>query len=520
MEQPTITHPTEHIPGHTTTNNNIILVIPAYNDEGKIGSVILKAKPLVSGIIVVDDGSKDRTSEVAHYAGSEVLHFQNTVGKGAACLEGLKYAYRMGCTIAILIDGDERYRTREIPWLISPILSGEADVVVGSRYLEATGQSSCRQLIAQKSLHLPEEQALQVKITDPLSGFIALDRKALEDLSFSFTRHDCRQNFFTHLITRGLHITEVAVTERPDIPKKTDWYDCVKTVAAFPAYNEETHIARVIEDAQQYVDLVLVVDDGSTDATAAIARHMGALVIQHPANLGYGAALQTIFTAARDMNLEALVTLDSDGQHDPREIEKVLKPLLEGADVVIGSRFVDGNGKNVPGYRKVGMKVLDGATQAAGVGELTDSQSGFRAYGKKALEVINLSGNGMSAGSEILIRLSDHNLKLAEVPIHVRYDIKETSTQNPVKHGISVLYNLIGLISYRRPLPAFGIPGVSFVVLGLVAGSWAFAEYYTTSKFSFVLSVGSALFLILGLLLVSVGLILNYLVVFVKEQKT
>jgi glycosyltransferase involved in cell wall biosynthesis len=524
MEQPTITHPIVQTPRTTGSDNKIILVIPAYNDGATIGSVILKAKSHVLKIIVVDDGSTDRTSEVAHFAGAEVIRFQNTIGKGAACLEGLKCAHRMGCSIAILIDGDARYRTREIPWMISHILSGDADVVIGSRYLEVNEKSSYRQLIAQKIVHVPvrvpDNRIKIMKITDPLSGFIALNRVALEDLAFSYLSHDFKQKFLTHLISRELVIYEVAVTERPNIPKKTVWDDCVKTVAALPAYNEETHIARVIEDAQQYVDLVLVVDDGSTDATAAIARHMGALVIQHPTNLGYGAALRTIFSTARDMNLEALVTLDSDGQHDAREIEKVLEPLLDGADVVIGSRFVDGNGKNVPGYRRVGMKVLDGATRVAGVTEISDSQSGFRAYGKKAIEAINLTGSGMSAGSEILIRISEHDLRFAEVPIHVRYDIRETSTRNPVKHGVSVLYRLIGLISYRRPLPAFGIPGFICVILALIAGSWAFTEYYTTSKFSYLLSMGSAMFLILGLLLISVGLILNYLVTFVKEQKT
>jgi glycosyltransferase involved in cell wall biosynthesis len=323
------------LPKTSYENTEIILVIPAYNDGPTIGSVILKAKPLVSEIIVADDGSKDRTSEVGHLAGAEVIRFQDTIGKGAACLEGLKRAYQIGCTVAILIDGDARYRTREIPWIISHTLSGDADVVIGSRYLEAKGNPSYRQLIAQKIIQVPDSRLQHVKITDPLSGFIALNREALEDLNVSFSRYDFKQKFLTHLINRGLIIYEVAVTERQNIPKKTEWDDSVKTVAALPAYNEETHIAQVISDAQAYVDAVLVVDDGSTDATAAIARQMGAIVVRHPANMGYGAVLQTIFSTARDLNLEAVVTLDSDGQHDPRDIEKVLAPLLNGADVVM-----------------------------------------------------------------------------------------------------------------------------------------------------------------------------------------
>ena len=212
--------------------------------------------------------------------------------------------------------------------------------------------------------------------------------------------------------------------------------------------------------------------------------------------------------------------MDSDGQHDPMEVEKVLEPLLNGADVVIGSRFLDSTKNAVPAYRQIGMKVLDTATAAAGVEVGMDTQSGFRAYGKKAISVINISGNGMSAGSEILIQIKDKDLSIVEVPIHVRYDIEDTSTQNPVTHGVFVLYHIIGMISYRRPLPIFGIPGIVLVIIGFLFGSWAITEYYNTTNFPFVLSMICGLFVMTGLLLMIAALILNYLVFFVKEQKT
>jgi glycosyltransferase involved in cell wall biosynthesis len=499
--------------------NDIILVIPAKNDGPTLGSIIFKARPHVSKIIVVDDDSKDRTPDVAELSGAELIRFQQPAGKGAACIEGLKRAYRLGAIVAVLMDGDARYRTREIPWLISPILSGNADVVIGSRYSEANGDIPLRQVISQKIVQVPENSEKIKKITDPLSGFIALNRKALEDLNFSLTPYDFRERFLEHIIKRHLVIHEVAVTERNDTPKKVGWDECIKTVVALPAFNEETHIAKVIEGARKYADAVLVVDDGSTDATAAIAQRMGATVISHPTNRGYGAALQTMFSFARDMNLEALVVMDSDGQHDPADIDKVLAPLLSGADVVIGSRFLDDTKNNIPHYRKIGMKVLDTATAVAGVKRVTDSQSGFRAYGKKAIGLIDVSGSGMSGGSEILIQISDHNLTVAEVPVTVRYDIKDTSTYNPVSHGISVLGRIIALISYRRPLPMFGIPGFIIFIAGMITAFYAFAEYYATSKFPYVLSMGSAMLIILGLLLGISALILNAMIVIVRESK-
>lgn len=292
-------------------------------------------------------------------------------------------------------------------------------------------------------------------------------------------------------------------------------------IAAMPAFNEELYIAKTIIGAEDLVNRVIIVDDGSADETAKIAERMGATVIRHEENQGYGAALKTIFEVARAMDVDALVVLDSDGQHSPRDIGRVLDPVLRHkADVVIGSRFLkDTTSSQIPKYRKVGMMVLDTATTLAGGIPVTDTQSGFRAYGRQAIDAVHLNGSGMSAGSEILIQISDHNLTIVEVPINVRYDIEETSTEHPLKHGVAVLYNIIGMISYRRPLLAFGIPGTIMVTLALVMSFMAFREYYVTTRFSYLLSMGSAMSLILGLLLVSVGLILNYLVVFVKEQK-
>jgi glycosyltransferase involved in cell wall biosynthesis len=132
-----------------------------------------------------------------------------------------------------------------------------------------------------------------------------------------------------------------------------------------PALNEEKYIARTIVGCRKYVDKVVVVDDGSTDATAEIAEALCTTVIKHPKNRGYGAALQSIFRTAREMNVDTMVIIGSDGQHDPAEIPKLLKPLNNGADLVIGSRFINGNGNNVPAYRKVGMKVFDKATNFA-----------------------------------------------------------------------------------------------------------------------------------------------------------
>lgn len=289
--------------------------------------------------------------------------------------------------------------------------------------------------------------------------------------------------------------------------------DVVRTLVAMPAYNEEAAIAKTVLGARQHADAVLVVDDGSKDETARIAEALGAIVVRHETNRGYGGALQTIFGTARGMGVEELVIIDADGQHNPQEIPGLLAGLRQGNDVVIGSRFMDDSGTEIPTYRKVGMKVLDTATVFAGDGlSITDSQSGFRAYGRRAIEAIRINDDGMSAGSEILVQASDHNLKIAEVPIRVRYDIKGASSENPISHGIRVLMNIVRLISLRRPLIFFGAPGALITGLGLLAEIYTFSQLYQTGDFHYIVFTGGFSMLILGLLLATVGVILYSLV--------
>ena len=225
-------------------------------------------------------------------------------------------------------------------------------------------------------------------------------------------------------------------------------------IAAMPAHNEDERIAKVVLGAKKHVDKVVVVDDGSTDATVEIAEALGALVVRHDENRGYGAALGTCFETARELDADIMVILDSDGQHDPAYIPEFIETLrTKGADIVIGSRFLTRN-EIRPKWRIAGMKVLNLFTRLHGV-ETTDSQSGYRAYSRRAIEKIRITNPDMGAGSEILIQAKNHNLKIVEIPITVRYDIENTSSKNPWRHGFGVLGWLIRVTSEKRPLLFF-----------------------------------------------------------------
>jgi glycosyltransferase involved in cell wall biosynthesis len=492
----------------------LFAIIPAFNHEQVIGSVILQTKQHVDRVIVVDDGSSDRTSEVARLNGAEVIRLDYTTGKSYALLLGLRHAHEQKCNVAVSIDANGQHNPIEIARVVGQIIDGDADLVIGSRYLNRLESV------------LPYEKFDQMRlesgtvVTDSTSSFLAFSRKALANLDFPIGGLKLNRDLISHFDKLGLKISEVSVTLQKRPIEHSLWNSPIKVLAAMPACNEDTFIAKTILAAQQYVDCVLVVDDGSTDATREISKKMGAMVISHQKNYGYGAALRTIFEKAKKLDIDALVIIDADGQHDPKDIPRLLDRLGKGdVDVVIGSRFIQGTPQEIPRYRIFGMKILDQATKIAGADVITDSQSGFRAYGKKAINAIQISNEGMSAGSEILIQIAENNLTFAEIPIIARYDIEETSSQNPIKHGILVLYNIIGMISYRRPLPTFGIPGFALVIIGFVFLSWAITEYYATANFPFVLVMICGISVMTGLLLIIAALILNYLVIFVTKQK-
>ncbi len=281
-------------------------------------------------------------------------------------------------------------------------------------------------------------------------------------------------------------------------------------MVGMPAYNEELRVGTTVSEVKPYADVVVVVDDGSKDKTVEIAENAGAMVIRHKVNRGYGGALRTIFRTAKKYKPDILVIIDSDGQHDPADVPRFIEKIEDGYDVVIGSRFLSKESQEkIPAYRRFGMKVLDRATDMAlGNAHVTDSQSGFRAYTRDAYTVVNISGDGMSAGSEILVQLCDRKMSIGEIPISVRYDIGDTSSQSPVKHGVSVLMNVVRFVTIRRPMTVFGVPGVVILVVGIVLAIKAFEIVAQTGIWATNMTLGAAMLLVMGMLLVSVALIL------------
>jgi len=289
-------------------------------------------------------------------------------------------------------------------------------------------------------------------------------------------------------------------------------------IVGIPAFNEEKNIAVLIIQLKKVADKIIVCNDGSTDLTSKIAEELGATVINHEKNLGYGAAIRSIFLKSRDLNGDILVTFDADGQHRVEDINKVINPIInEESDLVIGSRFLDESEKEVPQYRKVGIKIITKITNATIKKQLTDSQSGFRAYSKKVLDELNPSELGMGISTEILIKASARNFRISEVPIKITYN-DDTSTHNPISHGSSVLLSTIKFTSIEHPLKFYGIPSVILFAIGLVLTYYS-VEYYTEiGRLSTNLTLISAGVMLTAIVL-SVGGILLYSLISVVREK-
>jgi len=289
-------------------------------------------------------------------------------------------------------------------------------------------------------------------------------------------------------------------------------------IACIPAYNEESNIENLVKSAKNHVDSVVVCDDGSTDNTANIAKKAGAVVISHKINKGYGAAIITLFDYARENNADVMITVDGDGQHDPDQIPLLLNTMSQhNVDVIIGSRFLNNN-IEAPGYRQRGIKIITSAANYGTDLKVSDSQSGFRAYSKIAINAIHPTEEDMSVSTEILFKISNKGLSVAEVPITISYD-GDTSKHNPISHGVSVLANTIKYVSIKHPLQFYGIPGITLITIGIILGGLFLNGYLNNQVILYGMMVGSVVVFLLGSILSVTAIILFSMVNLIRNNK-
>lgn len=278
-------------------------------------------------------------------------------------------------------------------------------------------------------------------------------------------------------------------------------------VAVIPAYNEDRFIGSVLLKIRPYVDRVIVVDDGSSDKTAAIAREAGADVLEHCINQGKARAMSTGFARALALGADVVVTIDADGQHDPHEIPQVVAPVIQGhADMVIGSRF-RGTRSQIPLWRQFGQHGLTLVTNVASGVASSDSQSGFRAFRADALRSLEIHGDGFSIESELQFWAHEHDLRVVEAPISVVY--AEKAKRNPVHQALQVLNGIFGLVSQARPLLFFGASGLLVALLGIAFWYRVVQIYDLSHELDLTSIIVATLLIVIGVLATFQGITLH-----------
>ena len=276
------------------------------------------------------------------------------------------------------------------------------------------------------------------------------------------------------------------------------------------SYNEEIAIGSLVLRVSQYADKVVVLDDGSTDRTVDIARLAGAEVIQHDKNLGKGAALRDLFAYATQCDVDVLVIIDGDGQHNPDDIPLLVSPVIRGeADFVNGSRYLIGK-SDTPSYRRFGQLVLDNFTRVGSGRDLpvTDTQSGFRAFSMKTAHIFKFTSNTLGIESEMLMDAAKAQLRIKEVDVSVRYDVGRSST-HPITHGLEVLVGVLRNIEFKKPLLAFTAPGLLLIGIGIALAAYVVQGFNAYGHVPNGPAILMLLVTIVGTFMVLTGIILH-----------
>ncbi len=465
-------------------------IVTVSEETGSLPPVLESIPHFVDSIFIA---GRNISPEFAHLCEEmfESTRLEYLPGDGEGCpATVMRAAYRRaleaGMEVIAVMDRDDGVNPSLLSYIFDPVALGTADYAwiggvrdAASPYEEGDPSSGYVHYIQHCKLVCGNLQQMS-----SFRGHVVFSRPAL-------------QRLYEHLLSVGT----------------------AKVLAAIPCYNEEVSIGSVVLKAHRYVDEVVVIDDGSMDDTAQVAKKAGATVIRHEKNLGKAAGVKTALRYASGHPFDLLILLDGDGQHKPEEIPSLAKPILCGeADLVIGSRFLERNDGSIPVYRRVGQTILTFLTNAASIQKTTDSQSGFRALNRRAMESLTVASDGYSIESDMISHLAEKGIRIVEAPITAIYDVPHKHKKNPLSHGYDITAAIFGEIGYKRPMLLFGLTGTILLFVSLFLGSYAFTVFSGTGVLPFGFTVAFGVTLLLGVLLIVAGLILNSLVIIMSRK--
>lgn len=288
----------------------------------------------------------------------------------------------------------------------------------------------------------------------------------------------------------------------------------MKLIAIIPAYNEESTIEDVIKATSRFVDEILVINDGSKDYTSEIAKSAGATVIDNIVNRGLGRTIQRGYDEAIKRGADIVIQIDADGQYDPKEIPKLIQPIIDNkADLVLGSRL-ENLKYEMPWIKKLGNKAFTWLLRRLTGADIRDGQTGFRATRKEVFETLKIQGD-FTYTQEMIVKASREGWRIANVPINFYQRSAGDSRlmSGPLSYAWRAWIIILRTIRDYDPLRFFGIPGIIFIITGIIFGT-AFVYKYALVGF-----IGHTPAVILTSLLIIVGVQMIFMALMADMMK-
>lgn len=503
--------------------SDLAVVIPTKNDESTIGSLVLLLCQMVNHVIVVDDSSEDRTMEVAQYAGAEVVSVDSYGGSGRvyAILVGCRRALENGCSAVILMDSQGEAFVRELFRVASPVLSGKADLVIGSRQFFGRKTISPYDLDATADPVLSPNPGGPFRSTDPSSRFRALSIRAISLLDLLPDSDSFESTMVTLFANKGLILKEIPIVLKNELPRRGNenvpLYRETRIGVVVPAFNEELLIGETLSGIPDFVANIYVVNDCSTDRTREIVDYYASqdksvVPIHHETNMGVGAAIVSGYRRALEDGMQIVAVMAGDNQMDPAFLHHLLDPIINGrCDYTMGNRLINPLfRKSMSPWRFSGNVILTLLTKiASGYWQMVDPQNGYTAISGRALERVDLDNVYPRYGycNDLLVSLNILGFRIMNVPHPARYGLEKSKIRYHtyilrvskllIKDFLRRLEMKYVVLSFH-PLVFFFFLGVGLTVLGFVGGLYALYFRFIQDQPIFVPAISSFILFALG----------------------
>ncbi|NYT18772.1 MAG: glycosyltransferase family 2 protein [Methanosarcinales archaeon] len=484
---------------------NVVAAIPAYNEEVNIKHIIKRTKLYVDHIILVDDGSSDATAYIAKNMGAQVIRHGDNLGKSAALATAFEEAKKLNPSVLVTIYANGFHNPDDIPAILNPVLSGDADVVNGA-YVNSLGigfDNTFEDVVATGNANF-----------FMASGFRAYSSKTLD--AFKFTKGDdaIEVELIDDAINSGFKVREVPI--KIIDPVKRELLASNRIGVVVPAYNEEKLIKATIDTIPPYVDRIYVINDASTDNTAKVIETLNdprLFVITHEVNKGVGAAIVNGYKQSLKEEMDVVVVMGGDNQMNPAQLPKLVMPIIEGkADYTKGNRLFSAEYREgMSGLRLLGNSMLTFITKiGSGYWNIMDPQNGYTTISNEALAEIGLDEIYTYYGycNHMLVRLNAFGFRTLDVVMPSRYgQEKSTIKYGPYIGKVSIMLfkkflwrlKMKYMILNFHPLVLFYILSMILLPVGVLFGIAIIMAYLMQWPVSSNLSILDAFILISGI---------------------